>query len=90
MAKYVVFYTSADNVLETAPIHFAAHSEHGRGFHERGELLMYGPFADPRDGAMAILRTRDAAEAFARDDPFVVNGVVVKWEIREWNEGLTP
>jgi hypothetical protein len=28
------------------------------------------------------------AEAFVKDDPFVKNGVVASYEIREWNEML--
>jgi uncharacterized protein YciI len=35
---------------------------------------------------MAVFSSREAAEAFVKDDPFVVNGVVRGWEIREWNE----
>lgn len=37
---------------------------------------------------MGIFTTREAAEEFVRGDPFVVNGVVRKWHIREWNEAL--
>jgi uncharacterized protein YciI len=50
---------------------------------------MVGTFADPQtQGSMAIFRTRDGAEAFAADDPFVVHGVVSKVEIKEWHEIL--
>jgi uncharacterized protein len=35
---------------------------------------------------MGIFTTREAAEEFARDDPFVLGGVVSAWEVREWNE----
>jgi hypothetical protein len=38
---------------------------------------------------MAIFRTREAAEEFAREDPFVLNGVVARYEIRDWDEVLT-
>jgi len=88
-AKYVVFYESADNVLEKAPAHFPAHSERVDEFHARGTLLLTGIFADPQQhGAMAIFTTREAAEEFIADDPFVLNGVVRNSEIREWNEVL--
>lgn len=88
--KYVVFYESSDDVLSKAPEHFAAHKARVDDFHARGTLLMVGTFADPqRDGSMAIFATRDAAEEFVRDDPFVVNGVVRAYEIREWHESLT-
>ena len=50
---------------------------------------MIGTFADPQEqGAMAIFTTREAAEEFVAGDPFVLNGVVRSWEIREWNEVL--
>ena len=39
---------------------------------------------------MAIFTTREAAEEFARGDPFVVTGVVRNWQVREWNEVLAP
>jgi uncharacterized protein YciI len=38
---------------------------------------------------MAIFPTREAAESFVIGDPFVVNGVVKSYEIREWHETLT-
>lgn len=89
-AKYVVLYTSADNVLEKAPAHFPAHSQRVDEFHARGTLLLTGTFADPQEGAMAIFTTRKAAEEFIAGDPFVLNGVVRSSEIREWNEVLEP
>jgi len=33
--------------------------------------------------------SREAAEEFIREDPFVLNQVVSKWTIREWNEVLS-
>lgn len=90
-AKCVVFYESADNVLEKAPAHFPAHSERVDEFHARGTLLLTGTFADPQaQGSMAIFTTREAAEEFIAGDPFVLNGVVKRFEIREWNEVLAP
>ncbi len=88
--KYVVLYESAPDVHLTAPAHFPAHKARLDEFHERGDLLMVGTFADPQtQGSMAIFRTRESAEAFAAGDPFVVNGVVRNVDIRDWNETLT-
>ena len=87
--KYVLFYESSGEGLAKAAAHFAAHRARWQTFVDRGELLMIGPFADPREGAMAIFTTRESAEEFAAEDPFVVNGVVVSWRVREWNEALT-
>jgi hypothetical protein len=88
--KYVLFYKPADDVRAKAPAHFPAHQARYQDFHERGDLLMLGTFEDPQeDGAMAIFRTREAAEEFAAGDPFVLHGVVRAWHIHGWNEALT-
>lgn len=88
--KYVVFYHAADNVRERAPRHMPAHVERLREFRARGTLLMVGTFGDPQEeGSMAIFTDREAAEEFVTGDPFVRNGVVRAWEIREWNELFT-
>ena len=86
--KYVLFYESAADFLEKAGEHFPAHQARFQDFHARGDLLMIGPFGDPREGAMAVFTTREAAEEFAGDDPFVRGGVVSRWYVREWNEAL--
>ena len=89
--KYVLLYESADDVLENAAAHAEAHFARGHEFHDRGSLLMYGPFGDPQQqGSMAVFTTREAAEEFATGDPFVLNGVVRGWEVREWDEAFVP
>src|SRR5262249_46840045 len=91
LVKYVLFYESADDVVGRAAPHFPAHRARLDEFHARGHLLMAGTFADPQqDGPMAIFATRDAAEEFVRDDPFVLNGVVRSWKILDWHEALVP
>jgi uncharacterized protein YciI len=88
--KYVVFYESADEVAAKAQAHFAAHRALWAQYVEHGELLMIGTFANPQqDGSMAVSTTRQAAEHFVDDDPFVRHGVVRSWRILEWNEALT-
>jgi uncharacterized protein YciI len=88
--KYVLFYDPAPEVLALAPAHFPAHLRRIHDFHGRGDLLMVGTFGDPvAQGSMAIFATREAAEEFVREDPFVLNGVVRAWEIRDWDEVLS-
>jgi uncharacterized protein YciI len=65
-----------------------AHREYWQNFQRFGTLLMLGPFARPEDGAMSIFTSREAAEAFATNDPFVLGGVVSRWYVREWVEVL--
>jgi uncharacterized protein len=88
--KYVMFYESGDDVAAMAPAHFPGHRAWYEEFHRRGELLMIGPFTNRRDGAMGVFTSRRAAEEFVSGDPFVRNGVVSNWFIREWNEALFP
>ena len=88
--KYVVFYETADGAMPLARQHFPAHKLRLDAFHARGTLLMVGTWANPQEGAMAVFTSRDDAEEFVKDDPFVLNGVVSRWEIREWNEILAP
>lgn len=85
--KYVVFYEPAADLAAMAPAHFPAHKARLDEFHDRGELLLVGPFGNPQEeGSMAVFTTRPAAEEFAKGDPFVIHGVVARWYIREWNE----
>jgi uncharacterized protein YciI len=87
MSLHVLFYESADDVMSRAPAHFVAHRARLTEFKERGELRHVGVFADPqRDGSMAIFTTREAAEAFVAGDPFVLEGVVRSWTVKEWHE----
>jgi len=54
--------------------------------HERGDLVIAGAFAEPADGAALVFRGPDraVAEDFARADPYVRNGLVTTWRVREW------
>jgi uncharacterized protein len=89
--RYVLFYESADDVASRAPPHFPAHKARLDEFHASGTLLMVGTFGNPQEeGSMAIFTTREAAEDFAKGDPFVLNGVVRDWHVREWDEILAP
>ena len=89
--RYVLLYSSADDVVSKAPAHFPAHRARLDEFHGRGVLLGEGTFGDPQSqGSMAIFTTREAAEEFIAGDPFVLNGVVASWAVRPWHEVLQP
>ena len=59
--KYVLIYESADDVAQTAPVHFAAHRARWKEFQADGTLLLIGPYSD-QSGALAVFTTREAAE----------------------------
>jgi len=54
---------------------------------ERGELLLGGALEAPADRAMLLFEADSPAvpEAFARADPYVIEGLVTRWEVRKWN-----
>ena len=58
--------------------------------HARGELLLAGALADPYDRALLVFAGDGPgiAEEFARNDPYVINGLVVACHVRQWNEVL--
>jgi uncharacterized protein YciI len=83
---YLLLY-EADTGYEARRRPFrAAHLQHARQAVARGELVLGGAFANPVDGAALLFRgdSADAAQLFAMTDPYVLNGVVKKWQVREW------
>jgi uncharacterized protein YciI len=53
---------------------------------ERGEIVLAGALADPVDRAVFLFRADSPApaEAFAKSDPYVANGLVKRWSVRPW------
>jgi uncharacterized protein YciI len=86
--KVVMFYEVAPEGLSKAKANIEAHRARLNEFHKRGVLLMAGPFANPAEGALGIFTSKKDAEEFIQGDPFVINGVVSKWRLVEWNEVL--
>ena len=84
---FETFYDSLDDAIAKAPNTVAAHRARSKELHAQGALLMSGAFLNnPGEtlSTMALCTTREAAEEYARGDPFVLNGMVSKWYIREW------
>jgi uncharacterized protein YciI len=82
----VLEYTLVDDYLERRAALRDEHLTLARAAHERGELLLAGALADPYDRALLVWTApREVVEAFAAQDPYVVNGLVTRWEIRTWN-----
>jgi hypothetical protein len=54
---------------------------------DRGELVLGGALANPIDGAVLLFKgdSPAVAEDFAKSDPYVLNGLVKRWYVREWN-----
>lgn len=86
--KFLMTYETTPEGMAKAREHLPAHRDRLDLFHARGTLLMAGPMMDGTGRAFGVFTSREAAEDFIRDDPFVVHGVVASWAVAEWNEVL--
>ncbi|HWO09379.1 MAG TPA: YciI family protein [Polyangiaceae bacterium] len=85
--KAVVIGVGAGASMETVMAVFPRHKAVVDTFVARGEVIGIGPFAD-RTGSMAIFRSREAAQAFVEQDPFILEGLIKSYEIREWADDM--
>lgn len=83
---YLLFYDLAPDYLERRGPLRAAHLAQAMAAVERGELVLGGALANPADRAVLLFQGASpaGAEAFAATDPYVLNGLVRRWHVREW------
>jgi uncharacterized protein YciI len=88
MRYFVLRYDAVvdDYVNRRAPFR-SDHLRLLREAHARGEVVMAGAVGESPDGAIIIFRaeTAQTAEQFAKDDPYVKNGLIVTWRVQPWN-----
>jgi uncharacterized protein YciI len=83
---YLLIYDVVDDyVTRRVPLR-SAHIALARQAVARGDLVLAGALANPPDTAIFLFRgdSPAAAEAFAAGDPYVANGLVKQWRVREW------
>lgn len=83
---FILFYDYVENIVERRAPYREAHLALATKYIGRGELVLAGAFANPADGAALVFKVDDKAkiEEFVAKDPYVVNGLVTGWRIREW------
>lgn len=86
MNFYALIYEVEDDYVARRGEFRQQHLRAARVARERGELVLAGAFAEPVDRALLVFRTdeKNKVEDFASKDPYVVNGLVKKWEVRPW------
>ena len=86
MAYYILFYETVDDYLERRGEFRSVHLQHAEKARQEGHLVMAGAFANPADGAALIFQIDSPviAEEFAKNDPYVINGLIKNWSVREW------
>ena len=73
-----------DAIMAVYPRHKAVVDK----FVAQGVVIGIGPFSD--GGNMAVFKTRGAAEAFTREDPFILEGLVKSFVIKDWLDAMLP
>lgn len=85
---YLLFYRDLvpDYLTRREPLR-GIHLAHAQAAAERGELVLGGALADPADGAILLFQGESPvpAEHFAQTDPYVLSGLVGRWEVRRWH-----
>jgi len=89
---FLLIYDLAPDYLERRPMYRGTHLAMAREAVAHAGLVLAGPLADPVDQAFLLFKGAgpEAAEAFARADPYVTNGLVIAWKVRPWTTVIGP
>src|SRR3979411_256471 len=87
MNYYALLYELIDDMVTRRVPFREEHLRLAREARERAELVLAGALTEPVDRALLVFHVDDKSkvEAFARKDPYVLNGLAKKWEVRPWN-----
>lgn len=83
---YLLFYEVGEDYLARRGKFRNEHLAKAWAACDRGELVLGGALANPVDGAILLFKgdSAEVAENFAKVDPYVTNGLVTRWHVREW------
>ena len=84
---YLLLYDFTADYLERRGAYREAHLRMAWAAQGRGELILGGALADPADAGVLLFQSDSprVAEAFALADPYVIHGLVSRWQVRQWN-----
>jgi len=83
---YILLYEVVDDYVKKRAPFRDEHLRLANDTAEKGQLLLGGAFDNPVDGAALVFKAddRSVVEDFVRNDPYVKNGLITDWKIREW------
>jgi len=83
---YLLIYELSPDYLEKRGAHRDEHLKLAWESQKIGELILGGALQDPSDQAYLLFKSDSpkSAEIFAKNDPYVKNGVVLSWKVRPW------
>ena len=83
---FMLIYTYSDDYMDRRVGYRKQHIEMVEDFVEKGYLILGGATDSPPDGAYLCFQCpeRSVVEDFVNRDPYVLNGLVLEHEIRDW------
>lgn len=86
MKYYALIYYVVADYIEKRAQYRKEHLGIAKAYSDNGILVFGGAFADPVDRALLVFCAHDKSvvEEFVDSDPYVINGLVYRWEICEW------
>ena len=85
--KVVVIGVGSGASMDAIMAVYPRHKTVVDAFIARGEVIGIGPLMD-HGGNLAIFRSREAAEAFVAQDPFILEGLIKSYDMREWGDQM--
>jgi uncharacterized protein YciI len=89
---FALFYDVIDGFVDRRLPFREEHLRLVRDAHARGEIVIAGALGDPPEGALLVFRASSSvvAEEFARQDPYVRQGLVAGWKVKPWAVVVEP
>jgi len=81
---WMLHYTYVDNVVEKRKPHLREHLQLIGEFKKAGKFVMVGVLKD-LTGATVIFKNKEDADEFVSRDPFVKDGIVTDYVLKEWS-----
>ena len=87
---YLLHYKYIDDFVEKRKPFREKHLKLAKSAFAKGDMTMAGVFNDPPDAALLIFKGDDSSvvDNFVKNDPYVKNGIVTQWKIKEWKVAL--
>jgi len=87
---YLLHYKYTENFFEKRKPFRDEHLKLAKAAYTKGEMTMAGVFNDPPDSALLIFKGANSSivEKFVKNDPYVINGIVTQYKIKEWKVAL--
>ncbi|HWQ08399.1 MAG TPA: YciI-like protein [Holophaga sp.] len=84
---YLLIYDVASDYMTRRAAFRDAHLKLAWQAAERGELVLGGAVGDPVESSILLFQcaSPEVPAAFAKADPYVLNGVAVRWRVQPWN-----